>query len=328
MRSFRQPHDRQPGVRPLLLVLIAGVGLTGCTAAGASMAPRATAHASRTKPAPPTTGALKRGSGAPVHVSLFEGDGETYGVGMPVIAYFSKKVTDAAAFDKAVTVTVDGRPAGGAWYWEPSSRSQYAMEAHYRPPTYWPAHATIKVSMPLTGLWAGQGLAFDNNVTLTMHTGAAQLATIDGTPGADTMTITSDGQPVKTLRVSLGKSTTPTYLGTALVMAKANPQEMKSDPGEQPAYDLMVPWSVRMTNEGEFIHDAYWNNQIGQVNTSHGCTNLNPTDAQWYYNWALIGDPVTWINTGTTQTIPATDGWGDWNLPWATYSRGGLLPPN
>jgi hypothetical protein len=41
----------------------------------------------------------------------------------------------------------------------------------------------------------------------------------------------------------------------------------------------------------------------------------------------LIGDPVTWINTGTTQTIPVADGWGDWNLPFATYARGGLLAP-
>ena len=245
---------------------------------------------------------------------------------MPIIAYFSQKITDATVFDEAVSVTVNGRPAGGAWYFEPSSRSEFGVEAHYRPPSYWPAHASIRVSMPLVGLWAGDGLVFDNTVTLTMNTGAAQLATVDGTAGVDTMSITSDGQPVKTLKVSLGKATTPTYLGTAVVMAKANPQEMKSDPGEQPAYDLMVPWSVRVTNDGEFIHDAYWNGQIGQQNLSHGRTNLSPTDAEWYYNWSLIGDPVTFVNTGTNQTIPVTDGWGDWNLPWATYAQGGLLP--
>jgi lipoprotein-anchoring transpeptidase ErfK/SrfK len=301
--------------------------LAGCSTPAATHAATSTSQSAGASTVTPSATAPSAASGSPVHVSLFEGDGHTYGVGMPVIAYFSKKVADASAFDKAVTVTVDGKPGGGAWYWEPSSRSDYAIEAHYRPPTYWPAHATIFVSMPLTGLSAGPGLAFSNDVTLTMRTGAAQLATVDGRPGVDTMTLTSDGKPVRTLRVSLGKSTTPTYLGTAVVMAKANPQRMVSDPGEQPAYDLLVPWSVRVTNDGEFIHDAYWNGQIGQQNLSHGCTNLAPADAEWYYNWSQLGDPVTWVNTGTTATIPATDGWGDWNLPWTTYARGGLLPP-
>jgi lipoprotein-anchoring transpeptidase ErfK/SrfK len=258
---------------------------------------------------------------------LFEGDGQTFGIGMPIIAYFSRRVTDASTFDKAVTVTVNGQPADGAWYWEPSSLSSEAMEAHYRAAQYWPGHAVIKVNMPLAGLWAGPGLVFDDSLTLSMNTGPAHLVTIDGTAGVDTMTITSDSDPVRTLRVSLGKSSTPTYLGTALVMAKDNPQLMVSAPGEEPAYRIEVPWSVRVTDDGEFIHDAYWNGQIGQQNLSHGCTNLTPADAEWYYSWSLIGDPVTWINTGTSAVIPATDGWGDWNLPWTTWQQGGLLSP-
>jgi lipoprotein-anchoring transpeptidase ErfK/SrfK len=266
-------------------------------------------------------------SSTPVHVSLFENDGRTYGVGMPIIAYFDKKVTDATVFDRAVTVTVNGRPAGGAWYWEPPSRSGAGIEAHYRTAQYWPGHAAVHVSMPIRGLRAGRGLTFGNDVTLDMSTGAAHLATVDGTPGVDTMTISSDGRSVRTVPVSLGKATTPTYLGTKVVMAKANPQEMKSKPGENPPYDIEVPWSVRVTDSGEFIHDAYWNGQIGKANLSHGCTNLRPADAEWYYNWSLIGDPVTWVHTGTSQTIPVTDGWGDWSLDWPSYSRGGLLPP-
>jgi lipoprotein-anchoring transpeptidase ErfK/SrfK len=309
---------------PALLAGLVAVGLlAGCNSGGSSPAqPKASAPAST--PAP-TTAAPTTPAGAPVRVSTFEGDGQTYGVGMPIIAYFSKKITDASAFTKAVTVTVNGSPAGGAWYFEPSQRSDYALEAHYRLPDYWPAHAAIQVSMPLKGLSAGPGLTFSNDLTLDMRTGAAQIAQVDGTPGIDTMTITSDGQPVKTLKVSLGAAKTPTYLGTAVVMAKSNPEEMKSDPGEQPAYDLLVPWSVRVTNSGEFIHDAYWNGHLGTENLSHGCTNLSPADAEWYYGFAQIGDPVTWKNTGTSQVIPVGDGWGDWNLDWATWSKGGLL---
>ncbi len=49
----------------------------------------------------------------PIHVSLLESDGSTYGVGMPT--WSSRAPADASAFDKAESVTVIGRPAGGAW---------------------------------------------------------------------------------------------------------------------------------------------------------------------------------------------------------------------
>jgi lipoprotein-anchoring transpeptidase ErfK/SrfK len=299
--------------------------LTGCGPAASGGHPQAggtTASSSSSAPASPT--GPRKGSGTPVHVRAFEADGGTYGVGMPIILYFSKEITDRSVFDKVAKVTVNGQAAGGSWYVEPSSISTEAMEVHYRPQQYWPAHAQIRVELPLKGLWAGQGLVFSNSLTLDVNTGAAQLATVDG--DAHTMVITSDGQPVKTLQVSLGAAKTPTYLGTALVMAKSNPEEMKSDPGEVPAYDIQVPWSVRITDSGEFIHDASWNGQIGSANTSHGCTNLSPGDSEWYYNWSQIGDPVTYVNTGTSQVIPATDGWGDWNVDWATWQQGGQLP--
>jgi lipoprotein-anchoring transpeptidase ErfK/SrfK len=304
------------------VALVAGLALAACQNGSSDDA--AAPSPTHSAPATPTSAAPTTPTGAPVHVSTFEGDGMTYGVGMPVIVYFSRKITDASAFRKAVTVTVNGEKADGAWYFEPSQRSNYALEAHYRLQQYWPAHATIRVDMPLKGTSAGPDLVFDDDLTLSMSTGAAQVAQVDGK--ADTMTITSDDQPVKTLQVSLGKATTPTYLGTAVVMAKSNPEEMKSDPGETPAYDIEVPWSVRVTNSGEFIHDAYWNGQIGSQNLSHGCTNLSPADAEWYYGFAQIGDPVTWTNTGTSKVIPVGDGWGDWNLDWATWSAGGLVP--
>jgi lipoprotein-anchoring transpeptidase ErfK/SrfK len=261
-----------------------------------------------------------------VHVSLHEGDGQSYGVAMPIIAFFSAPVTDASVFDQVTGVTVNGKPAQGAWYWEQSSQSSQAMEAHYRLASYWPAHATIHLNLPVSGLWAGPGRVFDDNLSLTIRTGPAQLVKIDGKPGVDRMWAYSDGKLVRTLNVSLGAAQTPTYLGTAVVISKSNPQLMVSTPGE-PYYRIEVPWSVRVTYDGEFLHDAYWNNQLGQVNLSHGCTNLSPADAQWYYAWSQIGDPVTWANTGTSQVLPVWDGYGDWNLAWTTYRQGGLLRP-
>lgn len=259
-----------------------------------------------------------------MHISLYQNDGQTFGIGMPIIAYFSSQVTDASVFDAVTHVTVNGTTVHGAWYWEPASRSDEAMEAHYRLPSYWPGHATIRLALPAAGLWAGPGLMFDNSVTLTMHTGAAHVVKINGKTGVDSMKVYSDGRLIRTVKVSLGAAKTPTYLGTALTMEKDNPQQMVSAPGE-PYYSISVPWSVRVSFDGEFIHDAYWNSQLGQVNLSHGCTNLSPADAEWYYKWSLIGDPVTWTNTGTNKVLPVTDGWGDWNLPFSQYAKGGLL---
>ena len=129
-----------------------------------------------------------------------------------------------------------------------------------------------------------------------MRTGAAQIVKINGQPGVDKMYVYQDGAHSH-LNISLGAAQTPTYLGTAVVISKANPQLMVSSPGEA-FYSIEVPWSVRVTYDGEFLHDAYWNGQLGQANLSHGCTNMAPADAQWYYNWSQIGDPVTW-------TLPA-----------------------
>jgi lipoprotein-anchoring transpeptidase ErfK/SrfK len=196
------------------------------------------------------------------------------------------------------------------------------MEAHYRMQQYWPAHATIEMNMPLKGLSAGPGLAYDDSLTLMMKTGAAHISQVNG--GSERMTVSSDGKLVKTFPVSLGKAATPTYLGTKIVMDKKNPQLMIG--GADDPYHINVPWSVRVTNSGEFIHAAAWNTgNIGSRSTSHGCTNLTVADAQWFYGFAVIGDVVTYSNTGTSNVMPSWDGFGDWNVPWSEWEQGNLL---
>jgi len=130
-------------------VVVVGLLLTACGTTGPSSAEVTTTVTvtpppgtpSSTSPSHPTPTVTtppppRRGSGTPVQVSLAEGDGEGFGVGMPIIAFFSVAPTDASVFDKVVTVTVNGLPAHGAWYWERSSQSEDALEAHYRLPAY------------------------------------------------------------------------------------------------------------------------------------------------------------------------------------------------
>jgi lipoprotein-anchoring transpeptidase ErfK/SrfK len=300
----------------LTLVLAAACGHSADTpawhaaspASGAPSAPSATPSASATTPA-----------GKPVHVRLLEGDGSTWGVGMPIIAYVGGKITDGKAFAAATTVTVNGTPAEGAWYFQRSAiYSGYPIEAHYRTQAYWPAHAEIHMDLAVKGRPAGTGMVFDNSLTLDMSTGAANISRIDGKK--EKMTVTSDGKQVFSYPVSLGKASTPTFSGTKVVMEKDKVQRMTG-----PGYDEKVPWSVRVTNSGEFIHSASWNGgNIGQRSTSHGCTNLTVKDARQYFGFAHIGDVAIYTNTGG-PTMPSWDGYGDWNLSWSTWQSGGAL---
>lgn len=258
-----------------------------------------------------------------MHVSLLEGDGGVYGVGMPIVAYFNREVTDATAFERTTKVTVNGVRAAGAWFWERSAQPGQVIEGHYRLRSYWPAHARIKVTMPVRGLSAGPGLAYNDNLTLSIATGAANIATVDGR--TKRMTVTSDGRTVMTFPVSLGKATTATYLGTKVVMEKDRVKRMVSTDPADP-YDLQVPWSVRITNSGEFVHAASWNGgNIGIRSTSNGCTNLNVADAKRYFGFAQIGDVFTYTNTGG-RPMAVWDGYGDWNVAWPSWQAGGAVP--
>ena len=89
-------------------------------------------------------------------------------------------------------------------------------------------------------------------------------------------------------------------------------------------YSLDVKWATRITVDGEYVHAAPWNvKNLGVQSTSNGCTNLATTDAQWFYNWSLLGDLVIYNTTG--DTMPSWDGYGWWNVPWPTWQGGGLL---
>jgi lipoprotein-anchoring transpeptidase ErfK/SrfK len=284
---------------------------------------------------PPATSASSA-LGSPVHVSLLETDGATYGVGMPIVAYFSQNITDSAAFIKATTVSVNGTRADGAWYFEASGDPTKPMAAHYRLQDYWPADSTIKVNLPLQGLSAGTGLSFDDTLTLTFSIGDAHISTVDC--AAERMTVTSNGaQAFAPMPTSCGAPTTPTSSGIKVVMQLGEDTpgtdtlrpngavRMVGGGGALGNYDLLIDWSVRITAGGEYVHSAPWSgNNIGARSTSDGCTNLSPANAQAFYEFSHIGDVVTSINTGG-PTVTADNGFGDWNVAWSTWQAGGSV---
>jgi lipoprotein-anchoring transpeptidase ErfK/SrfK len=305
---------------PIFAVVAAA--LAGCSVGAATAArptsPVSAAHraesSSPSAPRPAATGTHAEPA-HPVHASFFEADGHTYGVGMPIIVRFTKPVRDPAPFEHAAIVRLNGTIADGAWYWERSGASGYAVEAHYRLQHFWPAHSRVSVALPIKGVSAGPGRAFDDSLTLDVRIGAAHISTVDASATHPHMTITSDGRKLPTLPVSLGKDSpsTATMRGTKIVEEFDRVQNMEGTP---------VPWSVRITNSGEFIHAAPWNGEIGRANLSHGCTNLSTEDAKWFYRFSRLGDVVQYPNA-PGKVMPVWDGIGDWNVPWPVWQAGG-----
>jgi lipoprotein-anchoring transpeptidase ErfK/SrfK len=271
-----------------------------------------------------------------VHIKTLNADGQTYGVGMPIIAYFSKRITSGATLAADTTVTADGKPVQGGWYFETSAAQPgYPVEGHWRPERYWPAHSQIHVDLPMKGKSAGTGLVFNDNLTLDFSIGASHIASVNNR--THTLTMRSDGKVWGTFPVSLGATDTPTLRGTKVVMERLTSVCMSGNPPNGPAYhECGVKWDQRLTYGGEYLHAAPWNctnapgcvgpaNNIGHANSSNGCTNLTPNDAEKLYKFMQIGDVVRFPNA-TGKPMQLGQGYGDWNLTWTQWQTGGLVP--
>jgi hypothetical protein len=91
-----------------------------------------------------------------------------------------------------------------------------------------------------------------------------------------------------------------------------------------PGYNIEVPWSVRFTWSGDYLHDAYWSvGDQGFTNVSHGCVNMSPADAETFYKMAAPGDPVK--ITGSPRAGAWDNGWTMWFLSWKRWLRGSAL---
>lgn len=233
----------------------------------------------------------------------------TYGVGMPIEIDFDRAVTRKAAVERSLKLTTS-RSVVGAWYW-PNSR-----QVRFRPRDYWPAHTTVRFDAMLDGVEAAPGVYGDADLWQRFTIGTSLI--VVASTRSHRLHLYRDGTLLHNWKISTGQPGHDTPNGTYLTINKANPEEMKPDdiaPGQPGYYDLNVPWSVRFTWSGDFLHDAYWSvSEQGHTNVSHGCVNMTPQAAETYYKMAVPGDPVT--ITGSPLAGTPGDGWTDWFLSW------------
>ena len=282
-------------------------GPAGQTTVVTSAAPK-----SSTKPSKPAK---------PVHIKTLNADGVQYGVGMPVIAFFSKKIKSAKALQDATKVTTDGKPLPGAWYFETSSYYKgYPIEGHWRPQEYWPAHSRVHVDIPAKGLSAGGNMAYDDSLTLDYDIGAKNIAVVND--ASHHIVVTSDGRKKFDFPVSLGARKTPTSRGIKVIMEKGVSICMHG-PGY---HECGVKYTQRLTYGGEYLHSAPWNtyNINHGIDSSNGCTNMHNADAKKLYGFLEVGDVVDYPNANG-PAMQLGMGYGDWNIDWNTWLTGGLV---
>ncbi|MFL5866837.1 MAG: Ig-like domain-containing protein [Thermoleophilaceae bacterium] len=246
---------------------------------------------------------------------VVEGYGQTYGVGMPIILYFDHPISNRKAVERALQVRTSRRVTG-SWYWDDQCGTAPVC-LYFRTHRYWRPHTRVSLTAHLDGVEAAPGVYGHHTLTQKFRIGT-RLTTVVNTAG-HYMNVYRGSRQIAHYPVSSGKPGDDTANGNYLAIEKGNPVEMKG-----PGYDITVPFSVRITWSGEYLHAAPWSvGAQGSSNVSHGCVNMSPADAEAYYKMAVPGDPVKVI--GSSRAATWDNGWTMWAKHWRSWLRGSAL---
>ena len=222
-------------------------------------------------------------------------NGAMVGVAKPIIINFARPIANRPLAEQAIHISsVPAVP--GAFYWTTDT------QVRWRPYSFWPAGTVV--SIDASGARSG------------FRVGDSLVATIDDK--THQMTVTRNGKVEKTFPVSMGRpdGKHETKNGTYYVLEKFPDLVMDSStygvPVNSPdGYKLKVQWAVRIDNSGAFVHSAPWSvGDQGKRNVSHGCINLSPDNAKWFYDNFGSGDPIVVKNSVGLYNKP--DGADDW----------------
>lgn len=225
-------------------------------------------------------------------------NGSMVGVAKPIYINFQRPIADRQMAQDAIRIT-SNPPVPGRFYWVTDT------QLRWRPQDFWPANTVVNIDA------AGTKSSF--------RVGDYLVATVDD--ATHQMEIMRNGKLEKTFPVSMGKSDGKheTRNGTYYVLEKFPDIVMDSSTYGVPVdsaegYKLKVQDAVRIDNSGIFVHSAPWSvGDQGKRNVSHGCINLSPANAQWFYDQFGSGDPVVIKNSkGALYDLP--DGASDWQM--------------
>ncbi|MEV6754784.1 Ig-like domain-containing protein [Streptomyces sp. NPDC051214] len=258
-------------------------------------------------------------------IGSYTPDGGTkVGVGMPVSFNFDKAITEKQSVKAHIKVTTDsGQKVVGHWFGD--------QRLDFRPEEYWKAGSKVTMKIDLEGVKGADGATGVQNKTVSFTVGRAQVSTVD--VKTKKMTVERDGKVIKTIPISAGSPSNPTYNGKMVISEKFTQTRMNGDTvGFGGEYDIKdVPHAMRLSSSGTFIHGNYWGSPsiFGSANTSHGCVGLqdaqgagdSSTPGAWFYENSLIGDIVT-VKGSPDETIAPDNGLNGWNMSWSEWTAG------
>ncbi|MFC4111774.1 L,D-transpeptidase [Nonomuraea zeae] len=251
---------------------------------------------------------------------------EKVGVGFPIIVTFDRDVKDKAAVEALLEVQAD-RPVEGAWRWVSKRK------VIYRTKTYWKPHQKVLFTARLSQL---PGNTAGKDVSRRFAVGTSNISVVN--TRSHVMKVYRDGKIAKKIPISAGKggfvrNGVDVYLTTSgvhLTMGKKAVETMTSswmgvtDPKDPRYYKEEIPWAVRISDSGEYVHQsAGYYQYLGRSNQSHGCVRATPAGAKWFYGIAQRGDVVK--ITGTKRKLDWRNGWSYWQLNWTQWKQGSAL---
>ncbi len=224
-------------------------------------------------------------------------NGSMVGVAKPIYINFAVPIANRQMAQDAVHIS-SVPPVPGRFYWVSDT------QLRWRPQDFWPANTVVTIDAAGT--------------KSTFRTGDYLVATIDDK--TKQMEVMRNGKLEKTFPVSMGKpdGKHETKNGTYYVLEKFADIVMDSSTYGVPVdsaegYKLKVQDAVRIDNSGIFVHSAPWSvGDQGKRNVSHGCINLSPANAQWFFDNFGSGDPVVIKNSKGLYNQP--DGASDWQM--------------
>jgi lipoprotein-anchoring transpeptidase ErfK/SrfK len=258
--------------------------------------------------------------------------GETYGVAIIPVVHFDEAIPDEKAAQAALSVT--STPAvAGVWSWIDD------QDVAYRPETYWPAHTKVTVAANVYGKDLGHGLYGSTDASVSFAVGRKQTTIADDSaPQIDKVRVyNAAGVVLRTMDTSMGKHGGVTvdgnYInfytlnGTYPVLEHDDPAIMSSASYGLPVADggykpFPVPYSTKISVDGIYLHEyneTLYDQEHG-IDDSEGCLNLKTSDAVWFYDHSLIGDPVVVHGAKGAPEIQPWEG-GYWSIPWTTWLK-------
>jgi lipoprotein-anchoring transpeptidase ErfK/SrfK len=214
-------------------------------------------------------------SPVPGVASILPADGAVVGVAHPVVVTFNAPVSDRVGAERSIRVDAPGNVTGH-FDWVDNNVVQWV------PDHYWPAHSHVSVGVQALTTGFGTGSALVGVASISSHT----------------FTVSRDGEVLRTMPASMGKPTRPTPIGNFTALEKERSVVMDSRtigiPLSSPeGYKITAQYAVRVTWSGVYVHSAPWSvDQQGNSNVSHGCINLSPDNAAWYFDNVNVGDPI------------------------------------